>query len=89
MRILLIITIIIISIIASIALLNVFTLFDEGQCGYSPNLGMCVLKEYADIESNGEKGVIDGGQYSCKMMFEKCTRIPKYLDFQTYIRVSR
>jgi len=88
MKVLLAITFLIVVVVLSIALLNLLTLFDEGRCECSPCSGACMpagTQPVCDQRlSQGDSCI----NFNCKELSGKCRRIPKILDFSTYLRGS-
>ena len=75
-------------ILVSIALLNLYILFDKGNCMCSNCLGSCVLKnqEVPAECTEFQYENLDCMSYSCKEIFGRCTKTPKLLEFNTHIR---
>ena len=74
-------------ILVSIALLNLYILFDKGNCRCVSCPGACVERNVAEqIECSQEDPKLDCTAYSCKEVLGRCIKIPKLLEFNTYIR---
>lgn len=74
-------------ILVSIALLNLYILFDKGNCECVSCPGACVERGMVEqIECSQENSKLDCTAYSCKEVLGRCTKIPKLLEFNTYIR---
>lgn len=80
------ITLLLVGFLISFAFLNLFILFDEGNCVCTPCAGQCTEKGEQVIDClDGKEGGIDCQSVSCKDLFGKCTGMPKYLDLKYYI----
>lgn len=74
-------------ILAAIALLNLYILFESGNCICVGCPGACVERSNIEqLECTQEDRKLDCTAYSCRDIFGRCTKIPKLLEFNTHIR---
>jgi len=74
-------------ILTALAVLNLYILFESGNCKCVSCPGACVERSKAEeLECTQEDTGLDCTAYSCRDIFGKCTKIPKLLEFNTYIR---
>jgi hypothetical protein len=73
--------------LVAIALLNLYILFESGNCKCVGCPGACIERSKVEqLECTQEDSKLDCTAYSCRDIFGRCTKVPKLLEFNTYIR---
>jgi hypothetical protein len=74
-------------ILTLLAGLNLYILFEGGKCRCIECPGMCVESGYAEkLECNEHSTRLDCNTYSCRSILGRCKKIPRLLEFNTYLR---
>lgn len=80
-----VLTLFIVAFLIFFAAFNLLTLFDVGDC-YCTNCVETCLPKSEQISCKQNENITMCEDVRCKLLFGKCTEVPKYLDANYYIR---